>query len=96
MLSLIIDILLIPVQFFLIGFDYILSAIPGLTNIGGYLMSITQYGKGIPETIAYLIGVEPLLWNMTFAIFVIYLTWSPIVQTVKFIINSLSKVRSLF
>jgi hypothetical protein len=81
--SIIVDILLIPLQFILIPLDALLSNIPGISAIPDALSSVLYVIGTIPSTMVVLLGANPILWNAVFLLFVLYIGAAPAIQLVK-------------
>ena len=81
--SVIVDVLLLPLQFLLIPIDALLSNIPGISSIPDALGGVIYVIGTIPSTMVVLLGASPILWNAVFLLFVLYLGASPAIQLVK-------------
>lgn len=82
-LDVISSILLLPLQLLLLPIDAFLSQIDGLEVIPDSIEAITGFVGTIPETVLYLTGINPVLWNATILVFVAYMTASPTINMLK-------------
>lgn len=76
-------ILILPLQIVLLPIDMIFAQIPGISVIPSAVRSILAFIGSIPETIVYLFGINPILWNCIFLTFTFYITASPAIQIIK-------------
>ena len=76
-------ILILPLQIVLVPIDMIFAQIPGIGVIPSAIRSILTFIDSIPETIVYLLGINPILWNCIFIAFTLYITASPTIQIIK-------------
>ena len=81
--SILVDILLLPLQFILMPVDLLLSNIPGISAIPNAISGLTGIIGSIPSTMVVLSGASPILWNGIFLLFVLYISAAPGVQLVK-------------
>jgi hypothetical protein len=82
-LSVLLDVLIIPLQVILIPFDALLAQIPGIGAIPQALSSILSLIGSIPGTMVNLLGISPFLWNAIFVTFVLYVSLVPGINVFK-------------
>lgn len=81
--DLIFTILLLPFQLIAAPVDLLLSQFPGLESIPNTLSSVTGYLTHVPETLLYLTGISPVIWNALFLVTISYMTYVPAINAVK-------------
>lgn len=79
----VINLLLIPLQLVLTPIDMLLSRINGLEIIPQAIINITSFVGSIPSTLVNLTGLNPLLWNLFFSVFITYMLLSPGINIIK-------------
>lgn len=82
-LSVILDIFLLPLQVILIPIDALLAQIGGIGVIPSYINSLFTLIGTFPSTIVALTGIAPILWNTAIGTFLLFFTLSPSISIVK-------------
>lgn len=82
-LDILITVLILPLQVVLIPIDALLAKIPGIAAIPAAISGVLSFVGSIPSTIVSLTGIQPLVWNALFVIFVLYIGLAPAIQGVK-------------
>lgn len=81
--SVLIDIMILPLQLVLVPIDYLLANIPGIAAIPSAISGVLSLIGAIPSTLVYLFGINPLIWNSLIMTFLAYITFSPTIQFAK-------------
>lgn len=81
--DILITILILPLQLVLVPLDALLAQIPGIGIVPSSFAGLTSFVGSLPSTMVNLVGLNPILWNMFFLTFVLYITASPTVSLVK-------------
>ena len=79
----IITILILPLQVVLLPIDALLAQIPGIGIVASSITQLTSFIGTIPETLVNLTGIAPLLWNVFFLTFILWLTATPTINMLK-------------
>jgi len=79
----IVNILLFPLQVIFIPIDHFLAQIPGIGIIASSIRSMTSFVGSLPETLVNLIGLSPVLWNIFFTLFMLFIVLAPAINMVK-------------
>lgn len=75
--------LILPLQLLMIPIDYLLSNIEGIEMIPDAITAVMDFIGSIPETLVTLMGINPVLWNVIFVLFVFYIGAAPSIQIIK-------------
>ncbi len=81
--SVILDVLLLPLQLVLIPIDALLAQIPGIGQIPSYINSLFSLIGQLPATLVALTGIAPILWNVALLTFLVFFTLSPAINVFK-------------
>ena len=81
--STIVDVLLLPLQFLLIPVDALLNNIPNIASVPEAITSIISFVGTLPSTLVSLTGLAPFLWNALFLVFLLYIGSAPSINLLK-------------
>lgn len=82
-IDVILTVFLLPLQLILLPFDLLLSRIPDIGLIPTTLTSVISYIGQLPTTLVHISGVNPILWNITVTIFLLFVSGVPIINMFK-------------
>lgn len=82
-LSVVLDVLLWPLQVVLIPVDALLAKIPGIGAVPHAINAVVSTVSYVPSTLVSIFGIQPILWNALFLIFILYIALAPSIQTIK-------------
>ena len=85
--DIVISLVMIPMILVFTPLDLMLTFIPGLTVIPAFIHSLTSYLSGIPDTMVSLTGLNPILWNIVFNAFLLYMFVSPTINLIKLVLH---------
>lgn len=75
--------LLAPLQIVLTPIDALLNQIQGIQVIPNSISAIGQFVGTIPQTLVVISGINPVIWNALFSVFVLYIGLAPTIQGLK-------------
>ena len=81
--SIIVSVLLLPLQVILIPVDALLAQIPGIGIIPSAIIAVTTFIGSLPSTLVNVLGINPAIWNVFFLTFILYVTASPAISVIK-------------
>lgn len=67
--------------------DKFLNFFPSLDIIPTTIETLGNYLGNIPSTIIYITGLSPMLWNLFFTLFIVYILTTPALNLTKKIYN---------
>jgi len=83
MIELIFNLLTFPLMIIFAPIDMLLNMIPNISIVPTVIGQGVSFIGKIPETMFYLIGLNPIIWNLLLGILLLYLTVSPVVNGFK-------------
>lgn len=81
--GMVINVLMIPIHFILAPIDMFLDQLPGIKVVPDSISAITGLIGSLPSTMVNLIGLSPILWNILFTSFVLFVTLVPAINALK-------------
>lgn len=82
-ISVLLDVLLLPLQLVLAPIDMLLAQIPSVEEVPEALTAMVSFISTLPSTMVVLAGASPFLWNALFLVFLSYMGLAPAVNVLK-------------
>lgn len=79
----VVEFIMIPLRMILAPIDYFLSGLDGIELIPSTINSIVEFISPIPATLITLLGINPIIWNLFFIIFIAFISINPIISSIK-------------
>lgn len=79
----IVNLLLLPLQLVLVPIDFLLSKITGIETIPNALEAVIGFVGTLPSFFVSVLGIQPIIFNLIFTIFLLYFTLVPAINGLK-------------
>lgn len=83
----IVSAVMLPMVIVFAPIDALLQFIPGISELPQYIFSVINFVGTVPDTLVTISGLSPILWNLSFNLFLLYIVIAPSLNLIKIVLE---------